>query len=967
MLRLETFGGLRLRGESGSGVVTQRRRLALLALLAAAGDRGISREKIAAYLWPEASLDSTRRSLDQLVYGVRQEAGETALLGANPIHLNAAVIESDIGLFETALARNSLETAATLYGGPFLDGFSVPNAPGFERWAESERARLADRFGDAIERLAVSATTRGDDAEAVSRWRRLVAHDPLRVSATLGLMRALAAVGDRAGALSHAKVYERLVMQELESTPDRAITTLAEELRGHANAADGAAEAGHALPVPSSPSEQVRSAVLRSAAGSHRPARRALVAGLLGALLVAGAAWGVREGRKAATLATTETPKLLIAPFRVIGSDSSLREFGEGIVDLLAAELTGEGGPLAVDSRAALNAWTRLSSPDREPTADDARRVARQVGAEWAMMGELIQLPAGRVRVNGRLLSASGDVVQVLAPVSGPIDSLAALLDEFAGKLLALEAGISEQRAGSLSTGSLPALRAYLAGRAERRRGRDGVAIASFDRALAFDSTFALAALDLVSTTGWILRWRIVTPFDTGTRIVSLLPGSNPTRTAADDARFERALRIAWQERARLSHRDQDLLLALRGADYPLPSYAKDVLARLEQAVRSAPDRAEIHNAIGQLLLYQGQAIGFTDSRQRANASFQTALALDSSYAAPVAGLIELAAFDGDSAALRRLRTLYLERDSLSPLADYVRWRVATGTGDERTLRSLRGKFASLSTETLERIQATSQVAGVALEDADRAMDAIVRRASDPQERWIALFNANVLALNRGRPREALRLLRLKRELELTDEAMLHNACLDETFSDGHPLALIEAKRGLPVVGARRQSAPSFVMGLCRLARGDTTETGAIIERLERARDERAFILDAFRAGIARSPEAAGLRLRLDTLVFRGCCAGPKWIGLAAARLHERAGDDARALRALRAGRWLFPPQYLSTYLREEGELAARTGDSRAAIRAYRHYLLLRSNPEPELRREVDRVRAELARLESLQ
>jgi len=83
-----------------------------------------------------------------------------------------------------------------------------------------------------------------------------------------------------------------------------------------------------------------------------------------------------------------------------------------------------------------------------------------------------------------------------------------------------------------------------------------------------------------------------------------------------------------------------------------------------------------------------------------------------------------------------------------------------------------------------------------------------------------------------------------------------------------------------------------------------------------------------------------------------------------AARAHEAAGRDADALRAVRRGVWRFPPQLLSTFLRDEGRLAAKLNDRAGAIRAYRHYLALRSDPEPELRAEVEQVRAELAELE---
>jgi hypothetical protein len=49
--------------------------------------------------------------------------------------------------------------------------------------------------------------------------------------------------------------------------------------------------------------------------------------------------------------------------------------------------------------------------------------------------------------------------------------------------------------------------------------------------------------------------------------------------------------------------------------------------------------------------------------------------------------------------------------------------------------------------------------------------------------------------------------------------------------------------------------------------------------------------------------------------------------------------------------------------LREEGRLADLAGDRAGAIDAYTRYLALRSDPEPSLQPEVERVRAELARL----
>ena len=80
---------------------------------------------------------------------------------------------------------------------------------------------------------------------------------------------------------------------------------------------------------------------------------------------------------------------------------------------------------------------------------------------------------------------------------------------------------------------------------------------------------------------------------------------------------------------------------------------------------------------------------------------------------------------------------------------------------------------------------------------------------------------------------------------------------------------------------------------------------------------------------------------------------------LIAARLFEAQGDLPRALAAVRRA-----DSFYSTQRREEGRLAALNGDRSGAIRAYRRYLALRSDPEPSLRGDVQHVRAELTRLE---
>jgi hypothetical protein len=93
-------------------------------------------------------------------------------------------------------------------------------------------------------------------------------------------------------------------------------------------------------------------------------------------------------------------------------------------------------------------------------------------------------------------------------------------------------------------------------------------------------------------------------------------------------------------------------------------------------------------------------------------------------------------------------------------------------------------------------------------------------------------------------------------------------------------------------------------------------------------------------------------------------CGFEDFVNLEVARLRERQGDLRAALAAVRRRPYAYHlTDYLAAHLRAEGRLAALTGDSAGAVRAYRHYLALRSDAEPSVRPSVDSVRAELTKL----
>jgi len=234
-LRLLTFGGLALfiGDVAQTGQATRRHRLGLLTLLVMARERGLNREKIQAYLWPESDVERARNGLNQLVYFQRRHLdNEELFLGRKTLRLNRDLITSDVWEFEDALEMGAYETAVRLYKGPFLDGFFLKGAAEFERWVTAQRKRLADQCGRALAQLAADAGAKGDQRQSVEWWRRAAELNPFDTDTVLHLAEAWVAVGDRAAAVRCAQQYESVLRDQLDLPPDPRVTRMVAALRG---------------------------------------------------------------------------------------------------------------------------------------------------------------------------------------------------------------------------------------------------------------------------------------------------------------------------------------------------------------------------------------------------------------------------------------------------------------------------------------------------------------------------------------------------------------------------------------------------------------------------------------------------------------------------------------------------------------------------------------------------------------
>ncbi|MFL5492074.1 MAG: protein kinase domain-containing protein [Gemmatimonadales bacterium] len=718
-------------------------------------------------------------------------------------------------------------------------------------------------------------------------------------------------------------------------------------------------------------------AVVSPASSRRRGARRMIVpvAAALGLALVAGyLAWPRPK--------TVVDPNLVaVVPFRVRGAAQALGYLREGMIDLVAARLTGEGGARAADPGSVMAAWRRAAGSDAGDLSEsDALHLAHRLGAGRLLVGGVVGTP-GHVALNASLLPVGIAGPRAEAKVEGVTDSLPQLVDRLVAQLITEEAGAQHGLAGLVNR-PLPALRLYLEAQAAYRRADYADAVVGLSRALDLDSTFAMAGLRLAGAAGW-----------------TTAPGAG-----------RRGLERAWSSRDRLSPADQALLLAEVGPDYPAVSPLAKHLAWWERAVDLAPDQPERWYELGDVYFHEGFYLQIESTRQRAAEAFRRSVALDSS-SAPLGHLLEIAVLEDDSAAVRRLAPLYLARDSSGEVLGFYRWRIAEGLHDETALTALRGQYRQMVLPSLWRIMNYAVLDARGMEDAESAAVAIRAKAGRSSDWQRSKTYLHAFEINRGHPAKALGDTARSDEDEYAPHTALYERVLDAMYDDGDSVNGSQAARELariaahPTSGGGEARAVSqtdrCVVTLWRLSHGDL---GGATEAITRLRSRGpgdtpgsltssticAALLEAKLTAASNSADAGAALDRLDTLMRSGpggqrngppvaFTLSPAYVrstvgispfafedfaNLEVARLRERQGNIPAALSAVRRRPYSYhTTDYLASHLRQQGRLAALSGDTSGAIRAYRHYLALRSDPEPTLRQVVETVRAELAKL----
>ena len=644
-----------------------------------------------------------------------------------------------------------------------------------------------------------------------------------------------------------------------------------------------------------------------------------------------------------------------VLPFRVTAPDHSLDYLGEGMVDLFAVKL---GGP-SVHPAPVRQVLSYLHyQPGAGLSPEEGNDAARRAGAGLVLDGSVVRTGGG-LQVSADLRRTDGRGTPLHAAASGPVDSLPSLVDQVAASLLAGYGGGSSTQLGSLSNSA--AIAEYLQGKVAHRQGRYRDAVAHFSAALQGDSTFALAALDMIAAAD---------------------------RTDDFEAQ-DRSRRLAYASRGRLSPKGAALLRAWVGPNYPAPSSLVAVTAAFQDAVRVAPDVADAWFELGDRQFHYGLVNDQPHPLESAVRSLGRALELDSTFLLPLDHLILAKLYLEDTTDLRTLARVWSARDTVSgDRNDFIRWRLALALGDSTGLARERSRFDRYPDQALQLLANDAQTAAVGVGDVGPVLEELRRRAvGGAKLRRTRIWERDWL-LNLGRPAAALALTDSLQAGEPWPGWTRQQRIDDAVFQDGDTVAAAADVRALSPLAASTTRADSIVEAIrtraaCRLgfwamSHGDVSGVRRWAEKVRGARlksqgiytdDDRAICGDLLGAWLARnggSSGSAALLARADSIYLASDVSFDYGAAnIVTARVREAVGDLSGARTAIgRVGIGLsVSPEYQSTYLREQGRLALAAGDTAAAVIALRRYVALRSDPEPSLRGQTDSARTLLASL----
>jgi DNA-binding SARP family transcriptional activator len=148
-------------------------------------------------LWSEFPTANARRSLRSTLFQLRhalekQNLSHVLVTTGDLLYLLLAEVFCDVNdytqLFTVGDAA-ALNQSLSLYRGPFLQGFTLPNAPLFDEWVRQEDEKLSQGYITALQQLADDAAAHEQVDQAIHYLHQLLQADPLAETAQQQLLR----------------------------------------------------------------------------------------------------------------------------------------------------------------------------------------------------------------------------------------------------------------------------------------------------------------------------------------------------------------------------------------------------------------------------------------------------------------------------------------------------------------------------------------------------------------------------------------------------------------------------------------------------------------------------------------------------------------------------------------------------------------------------------------------------------
>jgi eukaryotic-like serine/threonine-protein kinase len=243
---------------------------------------------------------------------------------------------------------------------------------------------------------------------------------------------------------------------------------------------------------------------------ARRPRRGAVaVAAAAAVALALGGYWFVVARRPAAL---SDKDSILIAQF---GNTTGEAVFDETLITALKVQL-GQSPFLDIvpDDRVAEQLRLMSHAADQPVDTSTARHVCQRLGVKAMLEGAITRLGSNYVVTLNALECESGKTIgreqgeatsaeQVLRVLGSLSSSIRTRLGESLPSIRAFDVPIEQA-----TTPSLPALKAYTLGVAERRRGRELESVSFFNQALVQDPEFAAASTMLSTVYGSLGEWQ---------------------------------------------------------------------------------------------------------------------------------------------------------------------------------------------------------------------------------------------------------------------------------------------------------------------------------------------------------------------------------------------------------------------------------------------------------------------------